>query len=823
MAIAFILSTHRREAMKVSDLLASQLAAERLVKLAADAMRTFFVREDDYPLTFIGDRFVGFMRDTIPAEEALEASTGGLGVVASLSDLERHLGYGYLKGLSSCERLDALTHDRDKAARYVCDLSRSLALPASFGFMNAHSAASFSMAMVNEPPTARTAIFVAAAASAFVEGWPPLNQVEKPHPFVAHNVLRAMQAFEPRIGTLAAIADPLAGANVRPKDRDKKKYQEWKKSLPKQLQILERLADSEALLDGAYERYETQAKDYLWEQLGYLGGPDGRERFHLYDPVGACFALAVLVRIRLRNPQQVSRLVGEHGELIARSVQHIVASISSAATMPFGLPFTYHEKGMGGFATSISGITVLASALLALFEQSRRDQYSDAEYLASFVETLDEPLRKLLRLTATLEGTERSVAVDNLPHDLPLRTVRGWSTDRALNSKRIESWVTIDVLVFAACVRLLAQEIAQFMVMRQYNGALPQDAPKWPYKRESDTDAADPQPKMMFDPDEPSATAPSGPWEQCPVQYLHRNFRKFMDGATTEWKSKVSSVLMFGPPGTSKSTIVNSLAAALKWPLIELTPSHFVIGGPERIEERARAIFDDLSVLRECVVLFDELDSLLVDRDTLGPGSILSFSVPAMLPKLQRLAKLARKQRVLLVFATNFYDRLDAAMVRRGRVDQHLVVLPYNEPARRRVIEASANSLSVKAIDTAANATPLRVYEDVVAYAEDLSSGGAVVPPATVTPWLYESRVPRAKEAIGADGVPRVSKRAIQRVAVEIAEVIGRLLEQPRELPAEPESDVLRKRLQQLETQLRNTAYREWENLCKRVLVHFSD
>ena len=184
------------------------------------------------------------------------------------------------------------------------------------------------------------------------------------------------------------------------------------------------------------------------------------------------------------------------------------------------------------------------------------------------------------------------------------------------------------------------------------------------------------------------------------------------DGDT--WLQTISSVLLYGPPGTSKSTIVKSLAQALHWHFLELTPSNFIIGGMELIEQKAKDIFDDLSHLRETVILFDELDSIFIDRERLDHASIISFLVPAMLPKLQALARRARRQRLLIAVATNFYDRLDPAMVRRGRIDKHLLVLPYNESARLLFVRNSLPEAKIDGIrDQFLEMTRLFVFEEM--------------------------------------------------------------------------------------------------------------
>jgi SpoVK/Ycf46/Vps4 family AAA+-type ATPase len=285
-----------------------------------------------------------------------------------------------------------------------------------------------------------------------------------------------------------------------------------------------------------------------------------------------------------------------------------------------------------------------------------------------------------------------------------------------------------------------------------------------------------------------------------------------MDSKSSKWDSQVSAVLLFGPPGTAKSTLVKSLAQRLEWQFIELSPSDFVERGIESIEQRSQEIFESLGVLRETVVLFDELDSLLIDREQLPPGTILNFTVPAMLPKMQKLAKLAKKQRVLLVFATNFFDRLDAAMVRPGRIDRRFVVLPHDRPARKAALEQ--HQLPVD--DEMLKATSLAVHEELQRFADDYNNHGSARCAVGITPSLYASRVPHAP----ADR--RRLQRSMERLAIEVAEVLGRKFDEPRSLSADSTREDILSRLGELRDKAASSRWADWDELCRSLISALS-
>jgi SpoVK/Ycf46/Vps4 family AAA+-type ATPase len=126
---------------------------------------------------------------------------------------------------------------------------------------------------------------------------------------------------------------------------------------------------------------------------------------------------------------------------------------------------------------------------------------------------------------------------------------------------------------------------------------------------------------------------------------------------------------------------------------VTLSPSDFIADSLDRIELRAREIFEDLGNLDRCVILLDEMDSLLRDREILADksaGTIMEFVVPALLPKLQQLRDYTLDKQLAVFFVSNYYESIDGAILRSGRIDAHLQVLPYGKTARAQVLESLA-------------------------------------------------------------------------------------------------------------------------------------
>jgi hypothetical protein len=138
------------------------------------------------------------------------------------------------------------------------------------------------------------------------------------------------------------------------------------------------------------------------------------------------------------------------------------------------------------------------------------------------------------------------------------------------------------------------------------------------------------------------------------------------------------SALLFGPPGTSKTSFAEAVAHRLGWPFLELSPSDFLRGGLPGIYDRVNEVFTDLLDLFGVVILFDEMDALVQSREDranfknelkeAAPQLDITqkFLTTSMLPKL---LKLRAQRRTVFFMATNHQREFDPAIKRKGRFD----------------------------------------------------------------------------------------------------------------------------------------------------------
>ncbi len=156
------------------------------------------------------------------------------------------------------------------------------------------------------------------------------------------------------------------------------------------------------------------------------------------------------------------------------------------------------------------------------------------------------------------------------------------------------------------------------------------------------------------------------------------------------------AMVLYGPPGTSKTSIGEALTSFLQeptkspWEFVTITPGDFIAGGEQMAEINAGNIFSVLVELPRVVILFDEIDLLLRDRDldsknTAALAGALRFMTTSMLTKFQTLrdAKLN-----IFILTTNKYEQLDWAIRRAGRFDSQFAVLPPDGPSRETMLKS---------------------------------------------------------------------------------------------------------------------------------------
>lgn len=153
--------------------------------------------------------------------------------------------------------------------------------------------------------------------------------------------------------------------------------------------------------------------------------------------------------------------------------------------------------------------------------------------------------------------------------------------------------------------------------------------------------------------------------------------------------SASGGILLFGPPGCSKTMLARTMAR-------ESSRSLVVMQGPQLLSkwlgesERAiRALFSEARSKSPSLLFLDEIDSVASRRDSFtssGSGRESSATERILTQLLIEFDAAAASEDVVVVAATNRPDLLDIALLRPGRLDRLVYCPPPNKECMLRLL-----------------------------------------------------------------------------------------------------------------------------------------
>ncbi|KAL4788984.1 P-loop containing nucleoside triphosphate hydrolase protein [Aspergillus venezuelensis] len=140
-------------------------------------------------------------------------------------------------------------------------------------------------------------------------------------------------------------------------------------------------------------------------------------------------------------------------------------------------------------------------------------------------------------------------------------------------------------------------------------------------------------------------------------------------------------ILLYGPPGCSKTLTVKALATEAGLNFMAVKGAEILSMYVGESERALREIFRKARSARPSIIFFDEIDAIGSRR-----GSISQGGVNVLTTLLNEMDGIEELKSVLVVAATNKPEVLDPALMRPGRLDNILYIGPPDLEARKEIL-----------------------------------------------------------------------------------------------------------------------------------------
>jgi cell division protease FtsH len=183
-------------------------------------------------------------------------------------------------------------------------------------------------------------------------------------------------------------------------------------------------------------------------------------------------------------------------------------------------------------------------------------------------------------------------------------------------------------------------------------------------------------------------------------------------------------VLLSGPPGTGKTLLARAVAGEAGVPFFQMSASEFVEMIVGVGASRVRDLFHQAKEAAPAIIFIDELDAIGRSRASGGPN--LSGGHDEREQTLNQILTemdgFSPRESVIVLGATNRPEILDQALLRPGRFDRRVVVVPPDRAGREAILEVHTRSVPLDTdvdLGGIAAATPGMVGADLANVANE--------------------------------------------------------------------------------------------------------
>lgn len=152
-------------------------------------------------------------------------------------------------------------------------------------------------------------------------------------------------------------------------------------------------------------------------------------------------------------------------------------------------------------------------------------------------------------------------------------------------------------------------------------------------------------------------------------------------------------IMLYGPPGNAKTMLAQAVAKDNNFYFVKVLSKDFTSDSISKQLDNLQVIFDQVIRLSKMcskhdgvILFFDEFDSLAYyGMSNVIRGTLLDYLASGDNQEDEGIR--SAQSRILLMVATNFKEKLDPAVIRKGRVDDHLLMDNPTEYAGIKMLE----------------------------------------------------------------------------------------------------------------------------------------
>ncbi|KAJ3258977.1 hypothetical protein HK103_003118 [Boothiomyces macroporosus] len=158
-------------------------------------------------------------------------------------------------------------------------------------------------------------------------------------------------------------------------------------------------------------------------------------------------------------------------------------------------------------------------------------------------------------------------------------------------------------------------------------------------------------------------------------------------------------ILLYGPPGNAKTTLVKILACRLGSTFLTVSGASMYSSLLGESEAQIRQLFRNARSAAPAIIFLDEIDALVGKRGFSSGKSGDSVQERILSTLLNEMDGIELAKDVLVVGATNRPDIVDAALLRPGRFDKVVLVPAPDLQARKEILQVYTRKMPVEPLD----------------------------------------------------------------------------------------------------------------------------